>query len=244
MNLPLWCSPYISNSDLIATYCAHPFWKFRFIPRLLFFKNAQEKNIYIRTGAVRGVLRGYMHPARIANGTFSNATTVKTVIKKLLHFGGQDFLHTTLYTYDSLQARRRWGLISRVLTKTGATVRACGMYSAAVRQWKLGGDGGNVEGHGGVPSLGGQTDHGYDDKTCGGRGVVISPDGGGNRSSRLTPHTGVHLDTAGDHHGTGSMPPHLWTMYWGKEDAGDEPDGDMVGSGGGAWIWRVDGESM
>ena len=112
----------------------------------------KEKNLYIRTGAVCGVLIEYMQPTRMVNDILSNATTVKTVIKELIHFRGKDFLQTTLNTYDSFQARRQWGVILRMLTKTGATVWACGLDSAAVQQLKLGGDRGNVEGPGGVPS--------------------------------------------------------------------------------------------
>ena len=67
----------------------------------------------------------------------------------------------------------------------------------------------DVEGLGGVSSSGGQTDHGYDVETCGGQGVVIYPGYGGTRSIGLTPHTGVHLETLGNHRGTGDMPPHL-----------------------------------
>ena len=71
------------------------------------------------------------------------------------------------------------------------------------------GDGGDVEGHGGVSPAGGQTYHGDDGKTCGRRGVGIPPGVGGTISSELTPHTGVNLETAGDHTVTGGMMPHL-----------------------------------
>ena len=39
----------------------------------------------------------------------------------------------------------------------------------------MGGDRGYAKGPGGVPSLGGQLDHGYDGGTLGGRGVGIPP---------------------------------------------------------------------
>ena len=73
----------------------------------------------------------------------------------------------------------------------------------------MGGDGGDNEGSGGVLSSGIQTNHQDDGETCGVHGVVISPGGGGTRSSGITPHIGVHLDMAGNYSGKGVMIPHL-----------------------------------
>ena len=95
----------------------------------------------------------------------------------------------------------------------------------------MGGDGENVEYPGGVSSSDDQTDHGDDGETCDGRGVGIPPGGVGTRSSRLTTHTGVHLEMEGDHHDIGSITTHLLTLYQHVSDAGDEPDDEMEGSG-------------
>ena len=73
----------------------------------------------------------------------------------------------------------------------------------------MSGDGEDVEGPVGVLPSVSQTDHGDDSKTCGGCGVGMFPVGGGTRISALTPHTVLHSETAGKHHGTGGMPPHL-----------------------------------
>ena len=51
-------------------------------------------------------------------------------------------------------------------------------------------------------------------KMCCGQVVGIYSGCGVNRSSRLTPHTGVHSDMTGDHLITGDISPHLWTIYW------------------------------
>ena len=88
-------------------------------------------------------------------------------------------------------------------------VQFSGTDSSAIRQKHLGGDRGDVEYPGGVSPPGGHTDCGDDGKMCGRWDVEISPGGGGARSSRLIPHTGVHLDTAGNHRGTGVMHTHL-----------------------------------
>ena len=74
---------------------------------------------------------------------------------------------------------------------------------------KLGGKGDDLEVPIGVSPSGGHIDQGDDGETCGGREVVISPVGGSSRSSRLAPHTGVHLETPGNHRGTSDMPTHL-----------------------------------
>ena len=108
----------------------------------------------------------------------------------------------------------------------------------------MGCEGGNAEGPGVVSPSVGQTYHGYDREICGGRVVGISPGGGGTRSSGLTPHIGVHSETAGEHCGTGGMIPHLWIMYQGRADDRYEPYYQMVLSGSGAWIWIVYGESI
>ena len=73
------------------------------------------------------------------------------------------------------------------------------------RDLPLGGDGGNIEDHGGVSPPGVQTDCGDDGEMCDRRDVGIYPSGGGSRSSRLIPHTGVHLETVGNHCGTGGI---------------------------------------
>ena len=88
-------------------------------------------------------------------------------------------------------------------------VQGSGTNSAAVRQKNFGGDGGDVEYHGGVSPPSGHTDCGDDGKTCGGRDVGISTSGGGDKSSGLVPHEGVHSETAGGHSGTGGMPPNI-----------------------------------
>ena len=105
----------------------------------------------------------------------------------------------------------------------------------------MGGDGVDVEGPGGVLPSGGQTDHGGDGENCCGRGVGISPGGGRTRSIGLTPHTVLHLEMSGDHHGTGGMPPHLLNMCWGGEEAGDKPDDEMVESWRDTLIWIAEG---
>ena len=69
--------------------------------------------------------------------------------------------------------------------------------------------GGDVEYPGGVSPPVRQNYWGDDGKKCGGRDVIIPPGGGGARSIRLIPHTGVHLETAGYHRGTGGMTPYL-----------------------------------
>ena len=82
-----------------------------------------------------------------------------------------------------------------------------------------------------ISPLGGQLDHGHDMKTQGGRGVGISPGGGGTRICGFTPHRGVYSETAGDHSGTGGMTPICeiftkaeqrpgtsWMMRWWNQD--------------------------
>ena len=88
-------------------------------------------------------------------------------------------------------------------------VQVSGTYSDAVRQKILGCEGGDVEDPGGVLPPGGQTDCGDDGETCGGRYVGISLGCSGSRISGLIPHTGVHLEKAGDYCVTGGMLPHI-----------------------------------
>ena len=71
-------------------------------------------------------------------------------------------------------------------------------------------------------------------------GVGIFPGGVDSRSHGITSRTWVHLETAGNNSGTGGIPPHLWNLYQGGTEAGDEPDDDMVGSGRRKWTWVVD----
>ena len=73
----------------------------------------------------------------------------------------------------------------------------------------MGGEWGNVEDPGGVLPLGGHTDCKDDDETCGGRDVGISFSVGGDLSSGLIHHTGVHLETTGGQLGTGGMLPNI-----------------------------------
>ena len=73
----------------------------------------------------------------------------------------------------------------------------------------MGGDEGNGEVPGGVSPLSVQTDNGDYGEAYGRQGVVIYLCGGITRSCRITHHTGVHLETAGNHIGTSGMPLHL-----------------------------------
>ena len=81
--------------------------------------------------------------------------------------------------------------------------------SPAVWQRKLIGDGGDVEDPGGVSPPVSQIYQGDDGETCGRQEVVISPGVGGTGSSGLTTHSVLHLETTGNHPGTGDIPPHI-----------------------------------
>ena len=102
---PLCFSSYISNSDLISSYCAHPLWKFRF-SYIFLSKTFQLNEAWHQKGTVYEVLIKYIYPVSLGNYTFPNDTTVDTVIKELLFSRGQDWSHTTLYTYDSFSTNK------------------------------------------------------------------------------------------------------------------------------------------
>ena len=121
-------------------------------------------------------------------------------------------------------------------------VQGSGTINDAALKWELGGNRGDVEGTEGVSPSDDHTDYGDEGKTCVGRRARISPGGGGTRIPGITPHTGVHLETAGNHIGTGGMPPHLWTLYWGGAEAGAELNDEMVGSRRGKLARIVDRE--
>ena len=59
--------------------------------------------------------------------------------------------------------------------------------------------------------------------------------GGSTRISGLTPHTGLNWETVGDHCGTGGIPPHLWTLYRGRAEDRNESDDDP----GGIRTWYI-----
>ena len=100
-------------------------------------------------------------------------------------------------------------LVNIILEEYNWQLPTIKFYSATVRQRKLGVDGGDVEDPGGVLPPGGQVDHGDDVEMCGGWEVGILPSSGGNESSGITPHSGEHSETTGNHRGTGSMLTHI-----------------------------------
>ena len=78
------------------------------------------------------------------------------------------FVHTVAFNnsywvalYHNLwKAQSQWGVVTKVLTKTGATVRVRVMLCKVMLQQDLGGDRSNVKINGGLPPLGGHTDCG------------------------------------------------------------------------------------
>ena len=77
------------------------------LPYILFLsKNPKIMKLFIGKGAVYEVLLEHMNPVRLANVTFPNATTVKTIIKELLHFRSQNWFQTKLNTYDSFATNK------------------------------------------------------------------------------------------------------------------------------------------
>ena len=108
-----------------------------------------------------------------------------------------------------------------------------GSVSAPVRKWELSGNGGDYKDLGRIPSLGGNANHRDDDKTWGGQGVEIYPGGGGNGRRGTSSHRRVYQEATDKHSGKGVLPTHLWTLFQGREDAGENTDGERVGPGRG-----------
>ena len=73
----------------------------------------------------------------------------------------------------------------------------------------MGGDRGDAQGPGGVPTLGGIMDHGDDGETRGRRRVGVPLGSRGNGIRGDPPHQGVHQEAAGEHSGKCVLPPHL-----------------------------------
>ena len=94
----------------------------------------------------------------------------------------------------------------------------------------MGGEGEDSQGPVGVPPPGGATYHRDDSETRGRNRVVVTPSGGGNVSCGAPPHQGVNQKASDNHRGEGGLPPRLCTVHGGGADAGDEPDGALVGS--------------
>ena len=74
----------------------------------------------------------------------------------------------------------------------GSNVKGGGAVGALVRQRELGGEWVNAQVPGGVPPLGGVTDHRDEGKTRGRRRLVVPLGSGGNGNRRDPPHWGVH----------------------------------------------------
>ena len=107
-------------------------------------------------------------------------------------------------------------MIKGGLANKGATMWYRGMmYKAMEQSWLLYVSeiwvvtGGDAKGLGGVPSLGGQKDHGDDRETWGRQGVGITPCGGVNEKRRIPPHLRVHQEMAGKHSGKDGLQPNL-----------------------------------
>ena len=95
---------------------------------------------------------------------------------------------------------------------------------------EMGGDQGDVQGPDGVPPSGGAMDHGDDGETRGRRRVGVSSGRGGDGLCRDPPHHGIHQETTDDHSREGGLPARICTVHGGGEEAGDDPDGALVGS--------------
>ena len=119
--------------------------------------------------------------------------------------------------YQNLRKeQRQWGLIVRVLEKTGETVQSRGIMYKAVTQsvllyvsesWVVTAEILKfLEGlyHRAERQITGITEtHGA------GRGWEYPPGGGGNGIHGNSSHRRVHQKAAGDHSGKGGLPPHL-----------------------------------
>ena len=87
-----------------------------------------------------------------------------------------------------------------------------------------------TQGPDGVPPSGGATDRGVGGKTWGRRRVLVTRGRGGDGRCKDTTHWGVHQEAAYYHSGECGLPPRLYTVHRGGEDAGYEPGGVLVES--------------
>ena len=112
----------------------------------------------------------------------------------------------------------------------GINVQGSGAVGANIWNRELVGDRGDAQGPDGIPPSGSTMDHGYDVETRGRRRLVVSRVRGGDGRHGSPPHWSVHQEAEYNHFGEGGLLPHLCTVHGGRADAGDEPDGEMVGS--------------
>ena len=100
-----FCFPYMYNSDLTFTRCAHPLLKVRvskdFLPKM-----SKRKKLHIRPGAVFEVLLDYINPSRLIDDTFLN-DTINNFIKELLCLRVQLFIDVQILL---------WGKKEKVVT--------------------------------------------------------------------------------------------------------------------------------
>ena len=74
---------YISNSDVIAAYCAFSFVFFKLVLILKKITSPQAVNLFIGTGAICEALLKYTKPEKMVNKTLPNFI-FKAVIKDLI----------------------------------------------------------------------------------------------------------------------------------------------------------------
>ena len=111
----------------------------------------------------------------------------------------------------------------------GSNVLGGGVVCVTIWKRYLGGDRGNAQGTDGVPPLSGATDNGDDGETWGRRRVGVPRSRGGDGILWDPPHRSIHQEAADDHSGEGGLPACKCTVHRGGEDAGDEPDGALMG---------------
>ena len=115
-------------------------------------------------------------------------------------------------------------------TGPGRDVKDSGSVGAIIWQQELGGDWRDDQGPFRVPPSVRVKDHGDDKKKRGKRRMRIPIGKGGDGSRGAPPRVGVHQEPSEKNIREDGLPPHLYTVYGGGADDGDEPAGAMVGS--------------
>ena len=104
--------------------------------------------------------------------------------------------------------------------------------SVGVTLWKryLGGNRGYSQVPDGVPPSGGATDRGDGGEMWGRRRVGVPSGKVGDGLCGAPPNHSIHKEAADDHSVEGGLPSYIFIVHGGREDAGDDLDGAMVGS--------------
>ena len=112
----------------------------------------------------------------------------------------------------------------------GRNVQGGGAVGTNIWKRDLGGDRGDYQGPDGIPPAGGAKDHGGDGTVRVRWRVGVSIGRGGDGRCEAPPHWSVHQEVTDNHSVEAGLPPRIYTVHRGIEDAGDDPDGALVGS--------------